>query len=161
MAQAVWQKWISNAIAKTINMPSDVTVEDIKAAYLLSHEMGLKGVTVYRDGSRHEQVLHITGNDKEKKFIVKPSTHVVDHIHSNIKQDYVMTQVDKVFKDAEQSDPADNQVSVSQAKLKTNMIANPSEYMEYEKCPSCTARLIITEGCNMCIECGFSSCMSG
>jgi ribonucleoside-diphosphate reductase alpha chain len=161
MAQAVWQKWISNAIAKTINMPSDVTVEDIKAAYLLSHEMGLKGVTVYRDGSRHEQVLHITGNDKEKKFIVKPSTHVVDHIHSNIKQDYVMTQVDKVFRDAEQCEPADNPVSISQANLKTNMITNPNEYMDYEKCPSCTARLIITEGCNMCIECGFSSCMSG
>ena len=30
MAQAVWQKWISNAIAKTINMPGDVTVEDVK-----------------------------------------------------------------------------------------------------------------------------------
>src|ERR671913_507613 len=111
MAQAVWQKWISNAIAKTINMPSDVTVEDIKAAYLLSHEMGLKGVTVYRDGSRHEQVLHITGNDKEKKFIVKPSTHVVDHIHSNIKQDYVMTQVEKVFRDTEEIESIDSTIN--------------------------------------------------
>src|SRR6476659_2800224 len=96
MAQAIWQKWISNAIAKTINMPGDVTAEDVKCAYLLSHELGLKGVTVYRDGSRHEQVLHITGNDKEKKFIVKPSAYVTDYIHSNIKQDYVMTQVEKV-----------------------------------------------------------------
>ena len=51
MAQAVWQKWISNAIAKTINMPGDVTVEDVKCAYLLAHEFGLKGVTIYRDGS--------------------------------------------------------------------------------------------------------------
>src|SRR5687767_612595 len=161
MAQAVWQKWISNAIAKTINMPSDVTVEDIKAAYLLSHELGLKGVTVYRDGSRHEQVLHITGNDKEKKFIVKPSANVVDHIHSNIKQDYVMTQVEKVFRDTEEIETTDNPVNVSQAKLKMNMSATPNEYIEYEACPSCNARLIITEGCNMCIECGFSSCMSG
>src|SRR5688572_15346243 len=161
MAQAVWQKWISNAIAKTINMPSDVTVEDIKAAYLLSHEMGLKGVTVYRDGSRHEQVLHITGNDKERKFIVKPSASVVDHIHSNIKQDYVMSQVEKVFRDSEEIETTDNPVNVSQAKLKMNMTTTPNEYIEYETCPSCTARLIITEGCNMCIECGFSSCMSG
>jgi ribonucleoside-diphosphate reductase alpha chain len=40
------------------------------------------------------------------------------------------------------------------------MTASPNEF-EYEECPSCNARLIITEGCNLCIECGFSSCMSG
>jgi len=162
LAQAVWQKWISNAIAKTINMPSDVTVEDIKAAYLLSHELGLKGVTVYRDGSRHEQVLHITGTDKEKKFIVKPSAYVTDYIQSNIKEDYVMKQVEKVFRDTEEMEAAaDNTINISQSKLKMNMTASPNEYNEYEACPSCNARLIITEGCNMCIECGFSSCMSG
>jgi ribonucleoside-diphosphate reductase alpha chain len=160
MAQAVWQKWISNAIAKTINMPSDVTVEDIKAAYLLSHELGLKGVTVYRDGSRHEQVLHITGNEKEKKFIVKPSAYVIDHIHSNIKQDYVMTQVEKVFRGTEEMGTTDNTINISQSKLKMNITASPNDF-EYEECPSCNSRLIITEGCNLCIECGFSSCMSG
>ena len=70
MAQAIWQKWISNAIAKTINMPGDVNVDDVKVSYLLSHELGLKGVTVYRDGSRHEQVLHITGNDKKRRILL-------------------------------------------------------------------------------------------
>lgn len=58
MAQAVWQKWINNAISKTINLPKDATVDDIKKAYLFAHENGLKGITVYRDGSRKEQVLH-------------------------------------------------------------------------------------------------------
>ena len=60
MAQSVWQDWIGNAIAKTINMPYDVTAEDVKSSYLLAHELGLKGMTVYRDGSRHKQVLHMT-----------------------------------------------------------------------------------------------------
>src|ERR671923_719770 len=83
MAQGVWQKWISNAIAKTINMPGDVTAEDVKCAYLLSHELGLKGVTVFRDGSRHEQVLHITGkNTGEKAFAVKPSRYVAEIVGS-------------------------------------------------------------------------------
>src|SRR6187200_436836 len=152
MAQAVWQKWISNAIAKTINMPGDVTAEDVRYAYLLSHELGLKGVTVYRDGSRNEQVLHITGNEKERKFIVKPSAYVIDHIHSNIKQDYVMSQVEKVFRDTEEIEATETTVNVSQSKLKMNMNASPNDYQEYETCPSCNARLIITEGCNMCIE---------
>src|SRR5918912_846941 len=102
MAQAVWQKWISNAIAKTINMPGDVTAEDVKCAYLLSHELGLKGVTVYRDGSRHEQVLHITGsNIKEKRFIVRPSNYVIDYIYANITEPYIREQIEKIFKETE------------------------------------------------------------
>ena len=42
MAQAVWQDWIGNAIAKTINMPNDVSAEDVKAAYLLAHRVRSK-----------------------------------------------------------------------------------------------------------------------
>ncbi|MFB5648042.1 MAG: adenosylcobalamin-dependent ribonucleoside-diphosphate reductase, partial [Candidatus Nitrosomaritimum aestuariumsis] len=68
MAQGVWQNWIGNAIAKTINMPYDVTAEDVKSAYLLAHELGLKGITVYRDGSRHKHVLHMTSENAQKTF---------------------------------------------------------------------------------------------
>jgi len=167
MAQAIWQKWISNAIAKTINMPGDVTAEDVKCAYLLSHELGLKGVTVYRDGSRHEQVLHITGNNlKEKRFIVRPSKYVIDYTYTNITETYVRGQVEKIFKETEiQEDQITRestldipqQISTSQKIMQTSQV----EPNEDEMCPSCKARLIITEGCNMCIECGFSSCVSG
>src|ERR687884_264773 len=102
LAQAIWQKWISNAIAKTINMPGDVTAEDVRYAYLLSHELGLKGITVYRDGSRHEQVLHITGNDiKEKTFAVRPSKYVIDYVNANITEPYVTQQIERIFKETE------------------------------------------------------------
>jgi ribonucleoside-diphosphate reductase alpha chain len=164
MAQAVWQKWISNAIAKTINMPGDVTAEDVKCAYLLSHEFGLKGVTVYRDGSRHEQVLHITGNNKEeKRFIVRPSRYVIDYVYANVTEPYVREQIEKIFKEIEiQREAIGSVLTVEQTgTTKKTMQAPQTELNEDEICPSCKAKLIITEGCNMCIECGFSTCASG
>jgi len=73
-AQSVWQKFMDNAMTKTINMPHDATVEDVKQAYIMAHDLGCEGITVYRDGSRHEQVLRIHSETKDKKFQVEPST---------------------------------------------------------------------------------------
>lgn len=160
MAQSVWQKWISNAIAKTINMPGDVTVEDVKSAYLLSHEMGLKGVTVYRDGSRHEQVLHITGNNTlEKSFIVKPSDYVAEYINSNVKEPYIVQHLGKLFEVMNSEEQ--NDILTSNFHNNNELIQKTIQVDESEICPSCQSKLIITEGCNICIECGFSSCVSG
>lgn len=176
MAQSVWQKWIGNAIAKTINMPGDVTVEDVKCAYLLAHEFGLKGITIYRDGSRNEQVLHITGDDREKRFHVKPSKYLHDFISSNIHEPYVLEQVNPIFKsylddvdnsnaktifDNKMSDNFETIITPSDISVNSSNLYNSSIKENKESCPVCKNFLIITEGCNMCIECGFSSCASG
>jgi len=167
MAQAVWQKWISNAIAKTINMPGDITAEDVRYAYLLSHELGLKGITVYRDGSRHEQVLHISGNDiKEKGFTVRPSRYVIDYVHANVTEPYVMQQIEKIFEETEIQEVSPTAKDIQHTMQQTNIPKKiiqlpPIESNEDEICPSCKSKLVITEGCNLCIECGFSSCASG
>ncbi len=78
--QSAWQKYFDNSISKTVNFPHDATVEDVKTVYMQAWKMGCKGVTIYRDGSKGDQVLsissHVSTSPRQHENIVETSKRV-------------------------------------------------------------------------------------
>jgi len=85
--QAAFQKYTDNAVSKTVNMPHDATAEDVLKVYNMAYELGCKGVTIYRDGSKTNQVLSYgdkTLADDSFKTAVKERPEVLEGFTSRI-----------------------------------------------------------------------------
>lgn len=83
--QAAWQENIDNSVSKTVNLPKHATVDDVKRCYEMAWDLGCKGVTIYRDGSKGSQVLETV-----KPVVTEPriiGSDGVDYTDAQLGQD--------------------------------------------------------------------------
>jgi len=83
--QAAFQRGVDNAVSKTINLPEEATEEDVRNSYFLAHEKRLKGITIYRDNCKANQVLS-TGIRKDSlEEVVLPLPRKISPIMPSVK----------------------------------------------------------------------------
>ncbi|MEM1950363.1 MAG: hypothetical protein QXY50_07885, partial [Candidatus Caldarchaeum sp.] len=129
-AQHEVQSWVDASVSKTINMPSWVAVEDVLNAFVAAHGLGLKGLTVYRDGSKSSQVL-TTPTQRHGAYAGRTENKTLELLKS--------LGIDVVAKPSE---------------------ALPPPPLIHTFCPVCGGRnMVFQEGCERCLDCSWSSCV--
>ena len=163
--QAAVQKWTDSSISKTANAPADFTVEQTDQLYIQAYEMGCKGVTIYRDSSRDEQVLSINKDTENKNL-------EYNHNGNGNGKPSTKAQAD-TNKESEVEDKADI-IEVKEeieAKVEIPEMQNPLKHQDVEEkldsnkygadagmiCPQCKEGVMIKlGGCTECSkQCGF------
>lgn len=91
--QAIFQKYTDSGVSKTINMPTHATVDDVMKAYLMAFDLSCKGITVYRDGSRDQQVMNVGISTKKEKVepVSVPAHPTVDKVMEQLAAAHAAT----------------------------------------------------------------------
>jgi len=98
--QAAFQEHTNNAVSKTVNFPRGATKEDVFKVYLMAYEKGLKGITIYRDGSREGQPMSTSVSEKVESVVIAPrkrvktTTGVTERVNTGCGSLYVTVNYD-------------------------------------------------------------------
>jgi len=135
-AQAEIGKWVSAAVSKTINMPNHVRPGDVKKAYILAYKTGCKGITIYRDGSKSQQVIYLPDSNG--------NNHEGIEIENNTKKMMNALGID-----------SDDNMELFKTKEGIQEAKNG-----HKACPTCENKILKYEsGCVSCPSCGWSECI--